>query len=358
MGPTIKGAVTAAPIQPCDVPAGSPAGAASISASGQVRRGGRALGGVSQRDRLVAAMGELVVTAGVSAVGVHHLCQLAGISRRTFYELYRDRDACFVDALQDAYGRLVTHVELAVADAGDVWEDRAVATVQALVGLLHADRVLAQLCVVSATGGSGEAVRLRHAAMQQILKGLVDPPASAAAGEPVLAGALGGVWELVYRRLTSEPETPVSELVDAAVYVLLAPFVGPHRAAARARGLEAVVVVGVPRPLGAPAELGNGSMMTELAGQTLQYLSARPGSANVEIARAVDVRHESQMSRHLVRLERAGLVERHKEGRTNAWRLTGRGEEAALALLGPSAGHGSDPAGTARQDGAAKRYAT
>jgi AcrR family transcriptional regulator len=292
---------------------------------------------VSQRDRLVAAMGELVATAGVSAVGVHHVCQRAGISRRTFYELYRDRDACFADALQEAYGRLVTHVDQAVAGAGDVWEDRAVATAQALVAVLHADRVLAQLCVVSATGGSREAVRLRHAAMAQILKGLAGPPASASAGEPVLAGALGGVWELVYRRLTAEPETPVSELVDAAVYVLLAPFVGPQQAAARARDLEAAAVVGVPRALGAPAELGDGTMMTELAGQTLQYLSARPGSANVEIARAVDVRHESQMSRHLVRLERAGLVKRRKEGRTNAWRLTARGEEAAQALYGAPA---------------------
>jgi AcrR family transcriptional regulator/predicted transcriptional regulator len=298
-------------------------------------------------------MGELVATAGVSTIGVHHVCQRAGISRRTFYELYRDRDACFADALQEAYCRLVAHVEQAVAGAGDGWEDRAVATVQALVGALHADRALAQLCVVSATGGNREAVRLRHAAMAQILKGLADPPASAAAGEPVLAGALGGVWELVYRRLTAEPETPVAELADAAVYVLLAPFIGPHRAAARARDLDAAVVVGLPRALGAPAELGDGSMMTELAGQTLQYLSEHPGSANVEIARAVDVRHESQMSRHLVRLERAGLVERRKEGRTNAWRLTARGEEAERALYGAPAHQNFDSAGTSRRDEAA-----
>jgi AcrR family transcriptional regulator len=297
-----------------------------------VRRGGRALGGVSQRDRLVAAMGDLVATAGVSAVGVHHVCQRAGISRRTFYELYRDRDACFADALQEAYGRLVTHVEQAVDGAGDVWEDRAVATVQALVGVLQADRVLAHLCVVSATGGSREAVRLRHAAMAQILKGLADPPASTAAGEPVLAGALGGVWELVYRRLTVEPETPVAELVNAAVYVLLAPFIGPHRAAARARTLKAVAAEGARLAPVAPAAQGDGPLMTELAGQTLQYLSEHPGAANVEIARAVDVRHESQMSRHLVRLERAGLVERRREGRTNAWRLTGGGESAAGAM--------------------------
>ena len=67
-------------------------------------------------------------------------------------------------------------------------------------------------------------------------------------------------------------------------------------------------------------------------GQTLRYLNGHPGAANIDIARAVDVRHESQMSRHLSRLERAGMVSRRKEGRANAWVLTARGEEAAHTL--------------------------
>jgi AcrR family transcriptional regulator len=324
VGLTIEGALTAAPTQPCTVRAGSPA-------SGATRRGGRALGGWSQRDRLVAAIGELAVSAGVSAIGVHHLCQRAGVSRRTFYELYRDRDACFADALQEAYGRLVGHVEQAVDGAGDEWEDRAVAAVQALVEALHEDRALAYLCVVSATSGSPGAADVRHAAMQQIAIALADPPGPVMSGESVLAAALGGVWELVYRSLTVEPETAVAELVDAAVYVVLTPFVGRRRATVRAEGLTSPAADGARASIALPPPSAV-ALMTELAGQTLVYLAKRPGAANVEIARAIDVRHESQMSRHLVRLEEAGLVERRKEGRTNAWRLTGRGEEAARAL--------------------------
>ena len=59
------------------------------------------------------------------------------------------------------------------------------------------------------------------------------------------------------------------------------------------------------------------------------------------------------MSRHLVRLERAGLVERRKEGRTNAWRLTGRGVEVAQALYGAAAHQSFDSAGVTRRDEAA-----
>jgi DNA-binding MarR family transcriptional regulator len=64
----------------------------------------------------------------------------------------------------------------------------------------------------------------------------------------------------------------------------------------------------------------------------MRYLEGHPGAANIDIARAVDVRHESQMSRHLGRLERAGMVQHRKHGRTNAWHLTSAGEEACRSL--------------------------
>jgi predicted ArsR family transcriptional regulator len=38
------------------------------------------------------------------------------------------------------------------------------------------------------------------------------------------------------------------------------------------------------------------------------------------------------MSRHLARLQREGVVQCHKQGRANAWRLTVRGEEAVRSL--------------------------
>jgi DNA-binding transcriptional ArsR family regulator len=73
-------------------------------------------------------------------------------------------------------------------------------------------------------------------------------------------------------------------------------------------------------------------LVTELTRHTVLHLVAHPDACNVDIARAIGVRQESQMSRHLVRLERAGIVQRRKEGRTNAWRLTAQGEEAARSL--------------------------
>ena len=315
------------------VPVGSTSNALGDSPQGGRQRSRLTHGSATQRDRLIAAMGELVAELGQTTIGVHHVCQRAGISRRTFYELYEDRDGCLVETLEAAYGQLLAHVAGAVADAGAEWEDRTVAATQALLVAFEADRVLAHLCLMPAAGGHRDALRLRRVAIGRIAGLLTDAPVPALPSEPVLAGVLGGVWDLALRSLADEPEASIEDLTGAAIYLMLAPFAGRRQAASRAAGRGSTVAyVTRWRPTVARGCDERGLLVTELTADTLRYLARNPGAANVEISRALDVRHESQMSRHLVRLERAGMVSRRKEGRTNAWRLTAQGEEAVRSL--------------------------
>jgi AcrR family transcriptional regulator len=291
------------------------------------RRLGRAAGSPSQRDRLVAAMGELVAELGDTAVGVHHVCRRAGISRRTFYELYVDRDACLLDTLGVAQDRLIDCVAEAVGAVGSEWEDRGTAATRALVGALCADRILGYLCVVAPLGAGRDALALRSAAMDEIGRLLGPPPSVEPDTDIVLAAALGGVWELLRRHLSEE--APQSDLQAAATYGLLAPFIGRRRAVIRASAVghpSAFVTRWTPSDAGVNHQLG--LLVTELTRQTLEYLEEHPDATNIAVARGVDVRHESQMSRHLARLHQAGVVRCHKHGRTNAWQLTRDGHEA------------------------------
>ena len=52
----------------------------------------------------------------------------------------------------------------------------------------------------------------------------------------MLAGAVGGVWELALRGLTEDADSSIADLAGPAIYLLLAPFVGRRQAAARAAG--------------------------------------------------------------------------------------------------------------------------
>ncbi len=171
---------------------------------------------------------------------------------------------------------------------------------QALLGADDADRVLARLCLVSSVGSSDETLALRRTAIAQLTGLLADAPEQPLTAGPVLAGAIGSVWELAFRELTEDPSNAIAELAGPAIYLVLAPFVGRRQAAARAAGrggATAYVTRWTPTVVGDSEE--RGLLVTELTGQTLRYLNGHPGAANIDIARAVDVRHESQMSRHL-----------------------------------------------------------
>jgi AcrR family transcriptional regulator/DNA-binding MarR family transcriptional regulator len=298
------------------------------------RRLGIAVGGLSQRDRLVAAMGELIAERGDTALSVHRVCGRAGVSRRTFYDLYVDRDACLLDTLGVAQDRLVGCVAEAVVAVGPEWEDRAVAATRALVGTLCADRVLGYLCVVAPSAAGRDALILQRATIDEIGRLLGEPPRIVVPADVVLAAALGGVLELLRRRLTDAGEDSAhGELTGPAIYALLAPFIGPRRAAARASVLSDTTFV----TRWTPSDAGGGRhlpglLVTELTRLTLEYLDEHPDATNIAVARAGDVRHQSQVSRHLARLQREGVVQCHKRGRTNAWRLTARGKEAARSL--------------------------
>jgi AcrR family transcriptional regulator len=286
----------------------------------------------SQRRRLIAAMAQVAAEHGRRAASVELVCERAGMSRRTFYEHFTDGEQCFVGAVGQAFDQLFAAINAAVGSEPQDWEDRACTTVAALIATLDRDRTLAQLCVIEPHSGSAVALSIRHAAVHRLALVLA---AGATVGDVALRdaaarGAVGAILELATDPiLAGEPLQPI---VAPALYTALAPFTGRRVASQRAADPPRITAMSIAVAAAPRASAADQLLVTQLTRQTVLYLLAHPEACNVEIARAIGVRHESQMSRHLVRLERAGLVARHRAGRANAWRLTARGEEAASAL--------------------------
>ena len=86
---------------------------------------------------------------------------------------------------------------------------------------------------------------------------------------------------------------------------------------------------GTRRAAGAPVVRSR--VATPLERRALAYLAAQPGSSGEQVRAALSVRHFSQVSRLLARLQREELVvrsPRRSPGRRNAWRFTPLGERA------------------------------
>jgi AcrR family transcriptional regulator len=303
----------------------------------------------TQRRRLIAAMASIAAERGRRAAGVDPLCARAGVSKATFYELFTDVDDCFVATVTHAFDRVFAGLNDVLAGSRASWDEHAATTIAALIAIFDRDRETARLCMVEVHSGNATARAIRHAAVNRLARTLAEGSdlEDESIRDATARGAIGAVLELVQDRLAEEPAAPLDDLVWSAIYMALAPFSGREVATRWAERPPAIAAELLERGAGSEPDPDEQLLVTELARVTLLHLESHPGARNIDVARAIGVRHESQISRHLVRLERAGVVARRRQGRVNAWRLTDRGREAAQTLRNANRQDRSDASGSA-----------
>jgi DNA-binding MarR family transcriptional regulator len=69
------------------------------------------------------------------------------------------------------------------------------------------------------------------------------------------------------------------------------------------------------------------TLLSTVSSACLRFLADHADASGSGVRDGLGMRHLSQASRLLARLERDGLVERHRGGRENNWRLTNRGQQ-------------------------------
>jgi AcrR family transcriptional regulator len=137
-----------------------------------------------QRERLLRAMVEVVAQVGFHGASVEKVIRHAGMSRRTFYDLFVDRDDCFLAAYDDVADHLVAFVAEA-SEAGRSPSERLERFVEAFVGFWAEEPMAARACVVEVMA-AGSAARARRARVVRRLAALVEQPLRELRGRPGL----------------------------------------------------------------------------------------------------------------------------------------------------------------------------
>jgi AcrR family transcriptional regulator len=185
-----------------------------------------------QRDRLTAAMAHVVATVGYEETTVERVLVQAGVSRRTFYELFDDREDCFLAAYDEAMQRVLRVVTDAYLD-GDVPERRIEAALEAFLEFLASEPELARMCVVEVFA-AGPRARERRAAIMERLAQLVQHALGELRGDDKLdrlsAQALvGAVHELVYLPVDRRDSAALRGMASEIVATQVAPLVAVAR---------------------------------------------------------------------------------------------------------------------------------
>lgn len=130
----------------------------------------------SQRLRLVVGLAEALVDQGYATTPVAAILDRAGVSRQTFYRLYDNKLACFLDALDLVNDVLEGQLRAAFDDGSGQPLDQAAAAVGAYLDSLAGNLPFARLYVVEAHAAGAEALARRaglHARVTNALATLV-----------------------------------------------------------------------------------------------------------------------------------------------------------------------------------------
>jgi AcrR family transcriptional regulator len=180
------------------------------------RSGDRDAARREQRERLFAAIVASCDEKGYDATSVEDLLQASGVSRATFYEQFDDKLDCFRAAEDEMVAEAIAIVADELGGDGDV-VDRPRAALEAFVRLIVAQPAAARLCIVEsyAAGETGIAP-IRRATDWLVVLGRDSAgqiPGREGIPAELLRGIIGGLYQVIYRRLLQRREDELPELI-------------------------------------------------------------------------------------------------------------------------------------------------
>jgi AcrR family transcriptional regulator len=319
-----------------------------------------------QRARLLSAAAITAAELGWAGTSVAHITARARVSRRTFYDLFANREECMIAVLDDAAARVTA--EIVAADLQDLpWRELVRGGLWTILCFLDREPVLARVCVVQALQGGPRVLLWREEVFTRLASILDEGRGQSTRARECTVltaeGLVGAAFAIVHARLlTNKRREPFRNLLGELMSLIVLPYQGPaaarseqqralpplprsehgtHRNGARSRILEHDPLRDVPMRL------------TYRTARVLEAICENAGASNRLVADHAGIDDQGQVSKLLARLERLGLTantgQAQARGEPNAWRLTARGEEIERAVRAHAAGEES-PRNNRRND--------
>jgi AcrR family transcriptional regulator len=303
-----------------------------------------------QRARLLGAAVATIGELGYARASVAHVATRARVSRRTFYDLFANREDCLLAVLEDAVERVSG--EIAAADlAGMAWRERVRGGLLTILSFFDREPVLARVCVVDALQGGPRVLAWREDVLVGLARALDEGRLEGRAGSRectalTAEGLVGAAFAIVHARLIStQRRESLRDLTGELMSLIVLPYLGPSAARAeqerpvpplprneRSAQEQAQDVVAEPDLL---AEVP--MRLTYRTALVLDGIAKHPGASNRLVGESAGIFDQGQVSKLLARLQRLGLTVNtgvgHTKGEPNAWSLTPLGVRVAARLV-------------------------
>jgi AcrR family transcriptional regulator len=188
----------------------------------------------NQRERIFGSLAVVCASKGYPATTVEDVTAHAGVSRRTFYDLFADKEACFLAAYDMIVERALDEAGEAFSAGGRGWPGRIASGLRALIELFAMEPALARLLIVEVLAAGGRALERRDAALTRFAAlfedGRAGLPTTLQDQELLTQGVIGGLYEALYGYILEGQTERLVDLLPDLVYCVLVPYIG-HLAA-------------------------------------------------------------------------------------------------------------------------------
>jgi AcrR family transcriptional regulator len=183
-----------------------------------------------QRDRLKAALVQLVNESGFPEVSLTQIIKTAGVARHTFYEHFKDKEALFLAIFDEEIEATLQQVIEATEARSGLWEEKVCAGFSALLARIAGEPELARFCLIESQSAGQTALEHYEKAIQRFGSLLRtgrrripregEPPA---AMEEILVG--GVIWMITKGLADGGIERP-EEMLPGILEFVLTPYLG------------------------------------------------------------------------------------------------------------------------------------
>jgi AcrR family transcriptional regulator len=294
-----------------------------------------------QRARILSAMFDLAGERGAAGVSVAHVVERSGVSRRTFYESFTDREDCFLAAFEKTL-ELISRRVLPAYRGERQWHERIRAALLALLSFLDEQPAAGRLLIVESLSGGPRTLERRERVLALVsdaieegrtLKGAGAQSANGASLPPLTAeGLVGGALAVIGARLTRSERERLVGLVNQLTSMIVLPYLG---VAAARRELKRPITVSSASTERAPQLVdpfkGMGMRLTYRTVRVLLAVAEHPEASNRQLGDSAGISDQGQISKLLGRLQRLELISNtglgSGLGAPNAWSLTSKGQQ-------------------------------
>ena len=180
------------------------------------------------RERLTAGLAAAIAEKGYAAVTIADVVRAARVSKRTFYEHFADKEACFLALYAETSDELIELIATSAAIAPGPWEARIATAARAYFERVAGEPELmrASLLEIQAAGPRARVLRRdiqrRYAEQLRAFSEVAEAeePGITALTPALATAVVGGLNELMLEAVEAGQAERMGELADAATALI------------------------------------------------------------------------------------------------------------------------------------------